>query len=246
MAEKAINLEPTLGAPHAALGLAYTNFDRDFEKAIAEFDRAIELDPNYATAHQWKSTPLGALGRWDEAIAESKKSVALDPLSLIVNADLAFNYIYAHRFDEAVAQSRKTLEIDPNFHVVRGYLGWGLQFKGKLAEALAEYRKAAEVTDEPYTLGLLAQACARSGLREEAQKILNGLEERARTKFVSGWSIAMIRLSLGDKDGAIAALQTALDQHAPEILTLKYDPFFNELHGDARFDALVQKIIAPK
>jgi len=247
MALKALSLEPTLGPPHAALGLAYTNWDRDFQKAITEFDLAIERDPNYATAYQWKNTALGALGEWDRAIASSKKAIALDPLSLIVNADLAFNYIYAHRFDEAIAQTRKTLEIDPNFHVVRGYLGFALQCQGKLAEALPEYRAAtANSADEPFGLGLLGQACARAGLRDEAQQILTRLEERARTKFVSGWAIAVVRLALGEKDGAMNALQNAFDQHASEILPLKYDPLFDDLHGDPRFEALVQKIVGPK
>jgi TolB-like protein len=246
MAVKALSLEPSLGAPHATLGEVYTNLDRDFTRAIAEFDRAIELDPNYATALQWKTTALGARGEFDRAIASDKQAIGLDPLSLIVNSDLAFNYLNAHRFEEAITQSRKTLDIDPNFHVVRGYLGVGLQFKGKLAEALAEYRMAAASTDEPYTRALLAQACARSGLRDEAKGILTDLEEQGRTKFVSGWCIAVIRLSLGDKDGAIAALQSALDQHAPEILTIKYDPLLDDLHGDPRFEALAQKIVGEK
>jgi TolB-like protein/Flp pilus assembly protein TadD len=247
MAIKAISLEPSLGAPHAALGVIYANFDHDFAKAIAEFNRATELDPNYATAHQWKTTALGALGQFDEAIASSKRSVVLDPLSLIVNSDLAFNYLNAHRFDDAIAQSRKTLEIDPNFHIAREYLAMALQFEGKLPDALAEYQKAkAAATDEPYTLSLLAQAYARSGSRDEAQRILTDLEQQSRTKFVSEWSIAVIRLSLGDKDGAIAALQKAFDQHAPEILTLKYDPLLDDLHGDPRFEALVQKLLGAR
>ncbi|MEY2577137.1 MAG: adenylate cyclase [Verrucomicrobiota bacterium] len=247
MAIRAISLEPSLGAPHAALGVIYANFDHDFAKAIAEFNRATELDPNYATAHQWKTTALGALGQFDEAIASSKRSVVVDPLSLIVNSDLAFNYLNAHRFDDAIAQSRKTLEIDPNFHIAREYLAMALQFEGKLADALAEYQKAkAAATDEPYTLSLLAQAYARSGSRDEAQRILTDLEQQSRTKFVSEWSIAVIRLSLGDKDGAIAALQKAFDQHAPEILTLKYDPLLDDLHGDPRFEALVQKLLGAR
>jgi len=246
MALKALSLEPSLGAPHAALGAVYTNLDHDFARAIAEFDRAIELDPNYATAHQWKTTPLGALGEFDRAIACDRQAIALDPLSLIVNADLAFNYLNAHRFEESIAQSRKTLEIDSNFYIVRGYLGLGLQLTGKIAEALSEYRTAAASADEPYTLALLAQACARSDLRDEAQRILTDLEDRGRTKFVSGWSIAVIRLSLGDKEGAIAALQTAFDQHAPEILTLKYDPLLADLRGDPRFAALVQRLLGGK
>jgi TolB-like protein/Flp pilus assembly protein TadD len=246
MALKAISLDASLSSPHAALGLIYTNSDRDFFKALGEFDRAIELDPNYATAYQWKNTALVALGEFDRAIAGSKKSISIDPLSLIVNADLAFSYIYAHRFDEALAQSRKTLEIDPNFHVVRGYLGFSLQCKGQLADALREYRAATAATDEPFSWGLLGQACARAGLRDEAQQILARLENESRTRFVTGWSIAVIRLSLGDKDGAFAALEGALNQRASEILPLKYDPLFEDLHGDPRFDVLVQKIIGEK
>ena len=246
MALKALNLEPSLGAPHAALGAVYTNYEHDFAKAISEFDRAIQLDPNYATAHQWKTTPLSALGEFDRAIAEDKKAIALDPLSLIVNADLAFNCIFARRLDEAVAQSRKTLEIDPNFHVVSGYLGEALQLQGKLAEALPEFRKGTAGTDEPFGQALLAQACARAGLRDEAQDILGRLEERARTQFVSGYCPAIIRLSLGDKDGALAALESAISQRAPEILTIKYDPLLDDLHGDRRFDALVRKVLSAK
>jgi TolB-like protein/Tfp pilus assembly protein PilF len=246
MAMKAISLEPSLASPHAALGVIYTNFDRDYLKAIAEFDRALELDPNYATAYQWKNTALVVLGEFDRAIAGSKKAISLDPLSLIVNADLAFNYIYAHRFDEAIAQSHKTLEIDPTFHVVRGYLGFALQFKGQLADALLEYRAAAAASNEPFSWGLLGQACARAGLRDEAQQILARLESESRRRFVTGWSIAVIRLALGDKDGAFAALEAGLEQHASEILPLKYDPLFDELHGDPRFEALVQKIVGQK
>jgi TolB-like protein/Tfp pilus assembly protein PilF len=246
MALKALELEPSLGAPHAALGAVYTNFEHDFANAIAEFDRAIELDPNYATAHQWKTTALTALGEFDRAIAEDHKAIALDPLSLIVNSDLAFNLINAHRFNEAVAQSRKTLEIDPDFHVVRGYLGEALQLQGKLAEALPEFRKGTAGIDEPIGQAMLAQACARAGLRDEAQEILRRLEERARTQFVSGYCPAIIRLSLGDKDGALAALETAIKQRAPEILAVKYDPLLDDLQGDPRFDALVRKVMSPK
>ncbi len=246
MATKALALDSTLGEPHAALGSAYANFDRDFAKSIQEFERSIQLNPNYATAHQWFDTTLLAMGHVDRAIAESKKANELDPLSLIVNADLAFVYLYARRFDDALAQSRKTLEIDPNFHVVRGYLGEALQLKNQLAEALPEFRAAAAATDEPYSHALLGQACARAGLRDEAQKILAQLEEQSHTKFVTGWGLAVVRLALGDKDGAIAGLETAFDQHAAEILALQYDPLFDDLHGDPRFEALVQKITGGK
>jgi hypothetical protein len=135
---------------------------------------------------------------------------------------------------------------DPTFHVVRGYLGFALQFKGQLADALPEYRAAAAATNEPFSRGLLGQACARASLRDEAQQILGRLESESCSRFVTGWSIAVIRLALGDKDGALAAVETGLEQHASEVLPLKYDPLFDELHGNPRFEVLVQKIVGPK
>ncbi len=129
-AMKALELDNTLGQPHAALGLVYANFEHDFAKSIGEFERAAQLDPNYATAHQWINTGLEPTGQFDRSIAETKHAIELDPLSLIINADLAYSYFNARRFDDVLAQSQKTLEIDPSFHVARGYLGLALQFKG--------------------------------------------------------------------------------------------------------------------
>src|SRR5438445_7817667 len=116
-AMKALELDNTLGQPHAALGLVYANFEHDFAKSIGEFERAAQLDPNYATAHQWINTGLEPTGQFDRSIAETKHAIELDPLSLIINADLAYSYFNARRFDDALAQSQKTLEIDPSFHV---------------------------------------------------------------------------------------------------------------------------------
>src|SRR5436309_878272 len=242
-AMKALELDNTLGQPHAALGLVYANFEHDFAKSIGEFERAAQLDPNYATAHQWINTGLEPTGQFDRSIAETKHAIELDPLSLIINADLAYSYFNARRFDDALAQSQKTLEIDPSFHVARGYLGLALQFKGQLAEAIPEFRTAAASNDEPFSQALLGQALARAGMRDEAQRILSRLEERARDHFVTGWSLAVIRLALGDKEGALAALDLALQQHAPEIVLIKYDPLFDDLRGDPHFEALVQKVV---
>ena len=242
-AMKALELDNTLGQPHAALGLVYANFEHDFAKSIGEFERAAQLDPNYATAHQWINTGLEPTGQFDRSIAETKHAIELDPLSLIINADLAYSYFNARRFDDALAQSQKTLEIDPSFHVARGYLGLALQFKGQLAEAIPEFRTAAASNDEPFSQALLGQALARAGMRDEAQRILSRLEERARDHFVTGWSLAVIRLALGDKEGALAALDLALQQHAPEIVLIKYDPLFDDLRGDPHFEGLVQKVV---
>ena len=241
-ARKAVELDDALGEAHASLARALAS-DLQLPAAMSEFKRAIELNPNYATAHQWIHTGLEPTGQFDRSIAETKHAIELDPLSLIINADLAYSYFNARRFDDALAQSQKTLEIDPSFHVARGYLGLALQFKGQLAEAIPEFRTAAASNDEPFSQALLGQALARAGMRDEAQRILSRLEERARDHFVTGWSLAVIRLALGDKEGALAALDLALQQHAPEIVLIKYDPLFDDLRGDPHFEALVQKVV---
>jgi adenylate cyclase len=241
-AAKALSLDATLAEPHAALGEAYAYYDYDVPKSIAEFERAIQLNPNYATAHQWFNTPLQMMGDFDRAIAETNRAIELDPLSLIINSDLAFTYLTAHRFDEALAQSRKVLAMDPNFHVARGYLAEALQLKGQLQEAVVEWRKAAGATDQSSSLAQLAQGCARAGQREEAQQILARLLEMSRTHYVSGYGIAWIYSALGDKARAIDALENAYAQKASELTLVKYDPLFNDLHGEPRFDALVEKI----
>src|SRR5437667_6324372 len=122
-----------------------------------EFERALSLDPNYATAHHWYGGggPLLALGQFDRAIKEGKRSVELDPLSLINNADLGWDYFNARRYDEAITQLRKTIEIDSHFYLAHYYLGEALQLRGQLTEAIAEYRTAVELNDDPLALGLL-------------------------------------------------------------------------------------------
>ena len=111
---------------------------------------------------------------------------------------------------------------------------------------MSERNFFAELADEPFTRAMLGQACARSGLREEAERILAGLEQESRERFVSGWSIVVIRLALGDKNGAITALTQAIDQNAPEVLNIRCDPLLDDLQGDPAFEALVQKVSTPK
>ena len=181
-AKKALELDDTLAEAHNSLGYALSGYDFDFERSSKEFERAIELNPNYATARQWYSDGLLLpLGQFDRAIAEGKRALELDPLSLIINADLGSDYFFARRYDEAIAPLRKTIEMDPRFYFAHWYLGEVWQLKGQLSEAIAEYRKAVELNDDPFVLGLLGQAYAREGQREEAQKILARLNEEAKS-----------------------------------------------------------------
>jgi len=125
-AKKALELDDTLAEARTSLALAIWYYEFDFSQANREFQRAIELNPNYAIAHQqYGNNTLSAIGRFDDAIVEGKRAVELDPLSLVINADLGANYYYARRYDEAIAQMRKTLEMDPGYYFAYITLGAG-------------------------------------------------------------------------------------------------------------------------
>ena len=248
-ARKALELDDTLAEAHTSLGQVLLFYDLDFAGSTMEFERALSLDPNYATAHHWYGGggPLLALGQFDRAIKEGKRAVELDPLSLINNADLGWLYFNARRYNEAEAQARKTLEMDSHFYLAHYYLGEVLQLKGQLTEAIAEYKKAAELDDDPFVLGLLAQAYAKLGQRDEVLKMLGQLQELATRRYVTSYSFALVHIALGEKDKAIDWLERAYrDRAGPDIALIKVDPFLDPLRGHPRFEALVQKIFGPK
>jgi TolB-like protein/Tfp pilus assembly protein PilF len=245
-ARRALELDDSLAEAHASLARIVGPFDFEFDRSISEFERANQLNPNYAMAHHWLSWgPLTALARFDRAIAEGKRAVELDPLSLINNADLGGNvYFNARRYDEAIAQLRRTIEIDPRFYLAHYYLGQAFQLKGQLVEAIAEYQKAVELDDDPEALAYLGQAHARAGNVHEAQKILVRLTEEAKSRYVSGYSMALIFMGLGDKEQAIDALERAYREGAGnDLFTIRVDPMLDDLRGQSRFEALAEKIV---
>ena len=244
--KKALELDDSLAEAHASLGLLAT-IELDLGRATSELARAVQLKPNYATAHHWFALSLMTLGRLDPAIAEGKRAIELDPLSSIINADFCWMYLCAHRYDEAEAQARKTLEMDPRFFLAHYYLGAALQLKGHLSEAISEFQRAFELNNDPYSLAALGQAYARSGQKEEALKILARLNEDTRSRYAAPYAMALINLGLGKKDRAIDELERAYREGETNYLfVIKVDPLLDDLRGDPRFEALVQKVIAPK
>src|SRR5882724_7839849 len=244
-AKKALELDGTLAEARTSLAIAIWLYDFDSSQANGEFQRAIELNPNYAIAHQqYGNTTLSALGRFDDAIAEGKRAVELDPLSLVINADLGMNYYYARRYDEAITQLRKTLEMDPGYYYAHVDLGQVLAAKRAFGEAISEYQKARALNDDPFVLGLLGHAYASSGNKTEALKILDQLKGLSKQRYVSAFSFAIIYLALDDKQEALRWLEQSYQNRAgADIGWIRVDPLLDPLRGDPRFEALAEKIV---
>ncbi len=247
-ARKALSLDSNLAEAHTSFGKVLFFHEIDLAGAMREYKRAIELQPNDATAHHWLGNDtLAALGRFDEAIAEGKRAIELDPLSPIINADLGVTLSYAHRFDESARQLRKTLEIDPTFFYAHYNLGIVLQAQGDLSGAIAEYEKAKRLSDDPFTATICAQAKAYAGDKDAALRMLSDLDKISQQREVVGYLRALLYLSLNNKGEALRWLEQDYEEHdGSNISWINVDPLLDSLHGEPRFQALVEKVVAPK
>ena len=244
---KALHLDSNLAEGHLALGKVYF-WKIDLAASLREYQRAAELKPNDAGAHHWLGNDaLAALGRFDEAIAEVKRAVELDPLSPVINTDLGTTFYYAHRYDESARQLRKTLEIDPTFFYAHFNLGIALQAKGDLSGAISEYEKAKQLSDNTFVSTLFAQAKAYAGDKDAALRMLSDLDKISQSREVLGYYRALLYLSLNNRDEALHWLEQGLkERDGADMSWINVDPLLDSLHGNPRFEALVQKVVGDK
>ncbi len=244
MAAKALEIDETLAEAHNSLAYVRWKYDWDWVGAEREFLRAIELNPNYATAHQWYAVYLAEMGRTDESIKEIKKAQELDPLSLIINVASASILTCARQYNQAIEQCQKVLDMDPNFSLTHLPLGWIYEQKEMYEEAIKEYLKAEAFFGRlsPEEVAALREAYAVSGWRGYWQKHLDILKQQSKQRHVAASDIAWDHVHLGEKDQAFKWLEKAYQERDPVLCSLKTDPIFDSLRSDPKFKALLKKM----
>ena len=242
-AEKALELDDALAEAHTSLAGVTSLYDWDWPGAEREYRRALELDPNYAVAHQWYASLLSGLGRHDEALTEVLRARELDPLSLVINAFVGFIHMRARRFDQAIEACAKAIELDPNNPFGRWILARSLDAGDQLREALAQSEQAVTLSGnkDPFTAHL-GYASARMGDRRRADDVLDQLRERSKSEYVSPYHFAIIYTALDQRDLAFEWLEKAFQERTARLTGELSERVFDPLRSDPRFQELVRRI----
>lgn len=241
-AERALEIDESSAEAHSSLAFIKFRWDWDRAATEREFQSAIKLKPAYAPAHQWYSSYLVAVERFDEAIAEAKRTEELEPLSFVASSHLGWIYYLSGQNDKAIEQCRKILERDPSSFPARRYLGLAYEAKGMYAEAIAEFQTGVKLSGSPLMLALLGHAYAASGKTAEAKQVLSDLQQLQGQRYVSPYTVAAIYTGLGEQDQAFKWLETAVEGRDIWLMNLKVDPVFAKLRSNPKFTALLARI----
>jgi len=240
---RALALDDSLAEAHVSLASLRFNARWDWEGALASFRRALALDPKSAAAHHWYADLLTAVGRADDAIAEAGMARSLDPLSLIVNTGYGLHLFYGRRYEEAIAAQERTLELDPSFSPALRSLGGAFEQTGRFDEAIATYERAhALLPGELSAKALLAHAYAVSGRTAKARELLAELTAASGARYVAPFTLAAIRVGLGEHDAALELLDRAWRGHDRGMAWLKVSPRFDPLRGEAKFEEILRRL----
>lgn len=244
-AEKALSIDPTLGETHASLGLVNSALWNRSE-AEKNYRRAIELDPNYATAYQWYSVLLKEHRKYDEALKMVLRARELDPLSSVIGVNLALMYQQLDRHEESIDICKKVIELDPNYAGAHFHMGMSYLKLGRTDEAIATIEKAAELSGRlSGAMARLGYVYAAAGKRNEAFSIIKGLEEDYANKKTSGQSLAEVYAGLGDKDKALEWLEKDFEDKNWALPHIGVSIVFESLRDDPRFMDLLSRMNMP-
>jgi TolB-like protein/DNA-binding winged helix-turn-helix (wHTH) protein/Tfp pilus assembly protein PilF len=241
-AVRALQIDDNLPEAHVALALILENYDWDWSTAEKEYRRAIELNPNYATAHQWYAEFLMWQGRFDEALRESESARRLDPLSLIIGTDRGAILYFSRQYDRAIEQFHNVREMDPNFARVHLVVDAYVQ-QGRFAEALADLEAWRRISgDGIHIRTRLAYLYGRMGQKDKARAELRQIEAMNRTQPVDPTLLTLAYLGVGNNDAALSSLEKAYALRSNLLTALKVEPVYDPLRDDPRFQKLLQQV----
>jgi len=251
-AQKSVDIDPLLAEGYTSRAFVKLAYDWDWQGAETDFKKALDLNPQYPTAHQWYASYLVQMGKFDRARQEIEQAQQLDPLSPIISSNAGLYSYFEHRYDDAITQYKRTLEIDPDFWVAHHYMGLAYAKKGAHEEAIRQLRGLLESPEEgplkdgvvekdPEVAASLGFVYATAGRRGEAEAILERLRALSERRYVSGLYMAIIYAGLKDQDRALEYLNKAYESRHPGLVLIRVDPIFDDLRSDDRFKQLVKR-----
>ena len=240
---RALELDPTLAEANTSLATVQYRYDWNWSDAEKSFQKALQLNPGYITAHHWYGVFQVLTGKFPEGLQKVEKAATIDPLSVVIQWTLGYIYYYARDSENALKACWRALELEPAF--ARVYIDIGLIYiqQSKNLEGIYEIQRGISLLDQsPSLLATLAYAYGVSGQKEEAQKILTDLQEEAKRQYVSPYSFALVYIGLGEKDRAFEELEKAFERREDALVSLKVNPRFDSLRNDPRFESLLHRI----
>ena len=238
---QAVHADDLLPEAHGSLALVRWIYDWNWPQAEREFKRALELNPSYATAHQWYAYFLASRGRFAEALAEIHQARELDPLSLSIRTDVGEINAWARHYDTAVAELRGVLDADPDFAMAHNILGLTYVLQGRVTEGIAALERARQIDDGPRMMSTLAYAYGVAGNRPRAQALLRELQSLTIRRNVSPFAFALVHTGLGERDQALDWLQRAFHERSDTMAIIGVYPWLDGLRSDERFAELLKQ-----
>ncbi len=245
-ATKALELDEALAEAHISLAVVNLTYDWDLPAAKKELDRAIELNPNAAEAYALLGLYLTAIKRHEEAVPVIKRALEINPLSHSVHFKAGWAFFLSQQYEQAIAQCQDAIGIDSNFFWAHAIQGLAYAQNGQFPQAIAASETATQIDDSPLILALLAHTYALAGKEDLARKVLADLMEKAKSRYVCAYEVALAYVGLGDKQEALQWLEKAYRERADCMLWLRVDTRLDPIRDDPRFQALLRRMNFPE
>lgn len=242
-ATAALHLDNRLAEAHATLAYRTMHHDWDWRTAETQFQRALDLNPNYAVCHHWYSHYLMAVGRTEESLRASKRCLELDPLDLVINIHMAWHYHFAHQYEQAIEQCWQTSELHPKSFWPAWFFGLAYEQQGQIDRAEEELRVAVKMSGQvTFANAALGHLYGTDGKTAQARSIFDELTARAGRSYVPAYDIALVCAGLGWRDQALGYLSQAHQERSGWMAYLNVDPRLDPLRNDPRFIDLLHRV----